>query len=66
MATDPVCKMDVEPAEAAAKVDYAGQTFYFCSEHCHKAFTAEPRKYAGSEPHGSHGHGGSHHHGHGK
>lgn len=58
MATDPVCKMQVEPVKAAAKVDYAGQAYYFCSEACHKAFTAEPQKYAGSAPHG-----GSHHHG---
>ena len=62
MAIDPVCKMEVEPAKAAAKVDYAGQVYYFCSEACHKAFTAEPRKYAGSTPAG--GHGGSHRHGH--
>jgi YHS domain-containing protein len=36
MATDPVCKMEVEPAKA----DYAGQMHYFCSPACHKAFTA--------------------------
>lgn len=60
MATDPVCKMNVEPNKAATKVDYAGQVYYFCSAACHKAFTAEPRKYAGGAPHG----GGSHHHGH--
>jgi len=34
--------------------------YYFCSEACHKAFAAEPQKYAGKSPHG----GGSHHHGH--
>jgi Cu+-exporting ATPase len=62
MATDPVCKMNVDPAKAAARVDYAGQTYYFCSEACHHAFTVDPRKYAGASPQG--GHGGSHHHGH--
>lgn len=60
MAIDPVCKMNLEPAKAAVKVDYAGQTYYFCSETCHKTFSADPQKYAGSAPHG----GGSHHHGH--
>lgn len=63
MATDPVCKMNVEPAKAAARVDYAGKTYYFCSEACHKTFTAEPRKYAGVSPQGDHG-GSHHHHGH--
>lgn len=47
MATDPVCKMKVEPVKAAAKADYDGQVYYFCSEACHKAFTEEPQKYAG-------------------
>lgn len=60
MATDPVCKMNVEPSKAAAKTEYAGQTYYFCSESCHKAFTAEPQRYAGGTPPG-----GSHHRGHG-
>jgi YHS domain-containing protein len=46
--------------KAAAKVNYAGQVYYFCSESCHKALTAEPQKYAGSASHGS----GSRHHGH--
>lgn len=65
MEIDPVCKMNVEPAKAAARVIYAGQTYYFCSEACHHAFTVAPQQYAGSAPGGgSHPHGGSHHHGH--
>lgn len=64
MATDPVCKMNVEPAKAAAKTEYAGQMYYFCSPICHKAFTAEPQKYASRVPGGGHAHGGSRHHGH--
>lgn len=57
MTIDPVCKMKVEPDKAAAKADYAGQVYYFCSAACHKAFTANPQKYAGSTPHcGSHQH----------
>lgn len=50
MATDPVCKMNVEPAKAAAKAEYAGQTYYFCSESCRKAFAADPQKNAGGAP----------------
>jgi len=51
MATDPVCKMNVEPEKAAAREDFAGQAYYFCSDTCHKSFVAEPEKYAsGSAP----------------
>jgi Cu+-exporting ATPase len=57
MAIDPVCKMNLEPAKAAAKVDYAGQTYYFCSEACHHKFTVAPSQYAGNTPHGAHGNG---------
>lgn len=63
MATDPVCKMEVNPAKAAAQAQYAGQTYYFCSESCHRTFVAEPRRYAGDAPGGGHSHGGSRHHG---
>ena len=58
MAIDPVCKMNVAPEKAAARVGYAGQSYYFCSDACHKAFTAEPQKYADIR------HGGSQHHDH--
>jgi len=47
MATDPVCGMKIDEKGAAAKVEHAGQTYYFCSEACHKAFTANPEKYTG-------------------
>jgi len=45
MAIDPVCQMHVEPHKAAAKVEYQGVTYYFCSDGCHKAFTAAPENY---------------------
>ncbi|MFZ5510274.1 MAG: YHS domain-containing protein [Pseudomonadota bacterium] len=60
MAQDPVCKMEVEPARAAATAQHAGHTYYFCSEACRKTFAAAPEKYAAA-PHGSHGHGGDSH-----
>ncbi len=47
MAVDPVCKMQVEPAKAAAQSTYEGQTYYFCCPGCKKRFDQEPRKYLG-------------------
>jgi P-type Cu+ transporter len=45
MAIDPVCKMTVEPAKAAAQSTYRGQTYYFCAVSCKQAFDKEPEKY---------------------
>lgn len=51
MMIDPVCKMNVEPNKVAAKENFAGQVYYFCSETCHKAFVAAPEKYtSGTAP----------------
>ena len=47
MAVDPVCKMTVEPAKAAAQSSYQGQTYYFCAVGCKAAFDREPDKYLG-------------------
>jgi len=47
MAKDPVCGMDVDPKQAAGKSEYQGQTYYFCSAGCKKAFDKDPAKYAG-------------------
>jgi len=43
---DPVCGMDVDPASAAAQENYQGETWYFCSDHCHDRFHADPAHYA--------------------
>jgi YHS domain-containing protein len=45
MAVDPVCKMDVEPARAAAQSSYQGRTYYFCAVGCKQAFDREPEKF---------------------
>ena len=50
---DPVCGMDIEPATAAGKSEYNGQTYYFCSSGCKQSFDADPARYAG---HGQHEH----------
>jgi len=53
---DPVCGMDIDPKTAAGKSEYQGQTYYFCSPGCKKAFDKEPEKYvqAHSSMHGQH------------
>jgi Cu2+-exporting ATPase len=43
---DPVCGMEIEPATAYGKTEYAGKTFYFCSKHCSEEFNKNPEKYA--------------------
>jgi Cu+-exporting ATPase len=45
MATDPVCKMDVDPKKAAAQSTFKGQTVYFCAVGCKEKFDADPGKY---------------------
>ena len=45
---DPVCGMTIDPAKAAAKSHYRGETIYFCMEGCKKKFDADPEKYIGA------------------
>jgi P-type Cu+ transporter len=45
---DPVCGMKVLPEKAAASVEHAGRTWYFCSQGCKTKFEADPHKYDGS------------------
>ena len=47
MAKDPVCGMEINPSQAAATSEYEGQTYYFCSPGCKRAFDANPQQYAG-------------------
>src|SRR6266568_3123631 len=42
---DPVCGMTVVPEKAAAKLDHAGKTHYFCSKGCAERFSREPGKF---------------------
>jgi YHS domain-containing protein len=51
MVKDPVCSMDVDPKTAAGKSEYQGQTYYFCSNGCKKAFDKEPQKYVKTQGH---------------
>ena len=45
---DPVCGMEIDPATAAGKSEYKGQTYYFCSPGCKRSFEKDPEKYLGA------------------
>lgn len=44
-ATDPVCGMQIDPSRAAGRAEYAGATFYFCSQSCAAKFQSDPAHY---------------------
>lgn len=43
---DPVCRMAVDPDEAAGKLNHAGREYLFCSLRCVRAFAAEPESFS--------------------
>ena len=45
MVKDPVCGMQVNEGTAAAKSEYKGKMYYFCSQACKAAFDKTPEKY---------------------
>ncbi|HXX43879.1 MAG TPA: heavy metal translocating P-type ATPase [Candidatus Acidoferrales bacterium] len=45
MERDPVCGMSVDPLKAAATVDRAGKTYYFCCKGCADKFRAAPERF---------------------
>jgi YHS domain-containing protein len=45
MPIDPVCKMEVSIADAAASHDYHAETLYFCSVDCLHKFERDPAAY---------------------
>src|SRR5438270_4110910 len=42
---DPVCGMTVTPEKAAAKIEHAGNRYYFCSKGCAERFSRDPEKF---------------------
>src|SRR5260221_4899046 len=50
--TDPVCGMKVDRTKAIRK-DFAGETYYFCSEHCLHAFEVDQDRDRRSQPFGA-------------
>jgi heavy metal translocating P-type ATPase len=57
---DPVCGMQVDPAQTEFSSEYDGETFFFCSGHCKSRFDADPAAFA----HGGDSSDGSDHTGH--
>ena len=45
MATDPVCGMQVETANAPASTMHAGHRVYFCSDNCSHRFADNPDRF---------------------
>jgi YHS domain-containing protein len=45
MATDPVCGMQVDTATSQLKVEYNGETYWFCGKGCMLEFQDDPEKY---------------------
>jgi YHS domain-containing protein len=43
--TDPVCRMEIDPHEAAATREYHGRTYFFCPEACGVQFDRDPEQY---------------------
>lgn len=50
MVIDPVCKMELEPATAAASLQFQDQWLYFCSASCRRRFLADPAAYGPAAP----------------
>ena len=47
---DPVCKMTIEDADAAATSTYKGATYYFCAKQCKNKFDENPEAYLKGKP----------------
>ncbi|MGE3986313.1 MAG: YHS domain-containing protein, partial [Dehalococcoidia bacterium] len=43
---DPVCGARVHTSSAAAREQYGGQVYVFCSHACHERFRANPEQFA--------------------
>ena len=46
---DPVCKMEVMEGQEAARREYDGATYFFCSKACTRKFQQNPESYVGTE-----------------
>jgi len=57
-AVDPVCGMEVDPERTPHKTIYRGQRYYFCSQHCKRAFERDPEFFLKHGPVGMHSGGG--------
>jgi YHS domain-containing protein len=60
-ATDPVCGMKVDRDKALIN-EFAGDTFFFCSNHCLHAFEMTPNAYTRGSARAEHRHAAPLHH----
>lgn len=49
-AIDPVCRMAVDPSQAAESHRHAGSQYWFCSDHCAGAFAGDPKRFIARSP----------------
>ncbi|HQQ78052.1 MAG TPA: heavy metal translocating P-type ATPase [Thermoanaerobaculia bacterium] len=47
--TDPVCGMTVDPARAAATVNWGDKDWYFCAKSCAEKFRRDPERFSANE-----------------
>ena len=47
---DPVCGMEINPADAVGTHEHGGVTYYFCNPSCLENFRADPAKYLAPAP----------------
>jgi len=48
--TDPVCGMQVDPAQSLYVFIYQKKSYYFCADACLKSFKKDPDKFQKSGP----------------
>lgn len=48
-AIDPVCRMQVDPETAPARLPFGGRTYWFCSFECARRFAERPQEYTAGE-----------------
>lgn len=44
-AVDPVCGMQLKMQKSTLQSEFRGQTYFFCTAACRKAFDVHPEKY---------------------
>ena len=47
-AIDPICKMEIDTATAAAQGEYKGEMYYFCMQGCYDRFFSDPERFLNS------------------
>ena len=56
MAIDPICKMQVDEANARWTTEHKGKTYYFCARGCKETFDENPEFYLfRADNHSGHG-----------